>query len=158
MSDSLIPPPILMLYIQFSNTHTHNHRLSPREGAVRSVISCKLSDLLSSRQPSDHPLQVWEHLTKVPFVRAGCAVVSGKLIVASGLEDKHTTSNTVQCYNPQSKSWTVLGRVPAARSSCSIAVLGGGAQVMLVGGYVDPKNWPSSLTRDVMATVNLTVD
>lgn len=138
--------------------HTRVPRLSPREGAVRSVITCKLSDLLSSRQPpSDHPLKVWSHLTQVPFVRAGCAVVEGQLIIASGLENKHTTSNTVQRYDRETESWVVVGTLPAARSSCSIAVLGG-AQVMLVGGYVDPKNWPSSLTRDVMATVNLTLD
>ena len=89
-------------------------------------------------------------------MRAGCAAINGKLILASGLEDKHLTANTVQCFDPETKAWTAVGTLAAARSSCSIAVLGG-AQIMLVGGYVDPKNWPSSLTRDVMATVNLNV-
>ena len=133
--------------------HTHTHSLS--QGAVTTVISCKLPDLLSSTQ-SNTKQEVWEHLTKVPFVRAGCAAINGKLVLASGIENKQFTANTVQSFDPVTSSWTVVGKMPAARSSCSIAVLGG-AQIMLMGEYVDPTNWTRSLTRDVMATVNLQV-
>ena len=46
--------------------------------------------------------------------------------------------------------------MPAARSSCSLAVVSGD-QILVVGGYVDPRNWMGSLTTDLMATVNLKV-
>ena len=98
---------------------------------------------------------VWEVITTSPYHRSGCAAINGKLIIASGLEHGKT-STTVHCYSPDGDKWVKVGEMPAARSSCSLAIISND-QILVVGGYVDPKHWMNSLTCDMMATVNLKV-
>ena len=136
--------------------YTHCYRLS-QEGSVRSVYSCVISDLISSiqLQQSDSKT-VWEELTTSPYHRSGCTAINGKLIIASGLSEQDKTTTTIHYYSPDKKKWQELGEMPAARSSCSLAVINND-QILVVGGYVDPRNWMGSLTSDLMATVNLKV-
>jgi len=135
--------------------------LSPREGAVKTVVSCKIADLKASTA-SKTVDNVWEHITSMPFYRAGCVAINGKLVIATGLEEGTQRSmkraicdNNVCAFDPKTRTWSKAGIMPAARSSGVLAALGD--QIIVIGGYVDPKNWTNSLTRDVMATVNLKV-
>ena len=66
------------------------------------------------------------------------------------------TTSTVHAFDPNPKKWKALGEMAAARSSCSLAVLSE-SRVLLIGGYVDPRNWMSSLTHDIVEAVNLQV-
>ena len=131
--------------------HTHTHTRLSQEGAVRSVFSCDLSALIRSTQEDSE--SVWEAITTLPYRRSGCAAINGKLVIASGLSEQDKITTTVYCFNDG--KWVELGEMPAARSSCSLAVINN--QIVVVGGYVDPRNWINSLTSDVMATVNLKV-
>lgn len=132
------------------------------QGAVRSVFSCLLDGLLLSSQ-EDHTSGteashdanvVWETITDAPYVRSGCAVVDGRLVTASGLDGDQKTTTCLHVFDSEANSWSQVGVMPAARSSCSIAVLSS-TRVIVVGGYVDPRNWTRSLTTDVMECVNL---
>lgn len=125
-----------------------------------SIFSCSLSDLIASANQTDTKEKkennIWKIITKSPYLRSGGAAIGGKLVIASGLGDSGDVTNTVHSFDPETEQWTELGEMPSARSSCSIASLPGG-QLLIVGGYFKPKNWVGSLTRDVMATVNLTL-
>lgn len=144
----------MLLYHQF--TQTHCCRLT-KEGPVRSVYSCIISDLISSTQQLlQDSISVWEEITTAPYYRSGCAVINGKLIIAGGVSEQHETTTTIHCYSPDQKKWQALGEMPGARTSCSLAVVNNN-QILLAGGYVDQQNWMTSLTSDVVATVNLKV-
>lgn len=126
---------------------------------MRSVISCTLSELVASKKQDETKKKednIWKTITNSPYFRSGGTVINGKLVIASGLDELGEVTTTVHCFDPIAEKWTELGEMPSARSSCSIAVLPGG-QVMIVGGYFKPKNWVGSLTKDTMATVNLSV-
>ena len=135
------------------------------EGAVRAVFGCRIDRLLHSVRDSnaaedqvdnDNISAVWEIVTDAPYVRSGCVAVNGKLVTASGLDGEHLTTTRLHVFSPEANSWQSLGVMPAARSSCSLAVLDAG-RLMVVGGYIDPRNWTRSLTTDVMECVNLQV-
>ena len=126
---------------------------------MRSIFSCSLSDLTTSDKSArneERKENVWKIIAKSPYFRSGGAAINGKLVIASGLGESGDVTNVVHSFDPGTEQWTQLGQMPAARSSCSIALLPTG-QVLIVGGYFKPSNWVGSLTKDVMATVNLTV-
>ncbi len=126
---------------------------------MNSVFSCTISELVATGKKTGSEWKesnVWKIITNSPYCRSGGAVINGKLVVASGLEDSGDISNGMHYFDPQNKNWTVIGEMPSGKTSCSIAVLPGG-QVIIVGGYTKPKNWIGSLTKDVMATVNLNI-
>lgn len=141
-------------------------------GAIRSVFSCLLKELIASctsEEKSSSGLKeedgssvdaagdcIWEVIAECPYFRSGCIAVNGKLVICSGLTSSDETSSTIHCFDPMTKVWSVLGEMPAARSSCSLALISND-QLMVAGGYVQPQNWMRSLTQDVMATVNFAV-
>jgi len=124
-----------------------------RRGAIQSVFSSYIPDLVGSRNKAS---DAWEEITEAPFARSGGAAINGKLITASGLDSKDMTTTAVYAFDPNTKKWEALGDMAAARSSCSLAVLSEN-RVLVIGGYVDPRNWMTSLTLDVMESVNLNV-
>uniref|UniRef100_A0A8D2NRX0 Kelch repeat protein n=1 Tax=Zosterops lateralis melanops TaxID=1220523 RepID=A0A8D2NRX0_ZOSLA len=55
----------------------------------------------------------------------GVAVIDDKLFVIGG-RDGLKTLNTVECYNPKTKAWTVLPPIMSiARSTVGVAALNG---------------------------------
>ena len=130
-----------------------------KQGSIRSVFSCVLKDLVesSAQQKSDKEGKsensVWETITDTPHHRMGCIAMRGKLVVASGLSEQDKTTRSVHSFDPVSRQWETMGDMAAARTSCSLASLGNG-RLMVVGGYVNPSNWMTSLTTDVMECVN----
>ena len=134
-----------------------------KQGAIRSIFSCFFTDLVQSSSTASaasasvatKPKQsVWGEIAQAPYYRMGCIALGGKLVVASGLSDRDRVTSTVHVYDSIAQQWSVVGEMAASRSSCSLASLGEG-QLMVVGGYVNPRNWMSSLTTDVMECVNL---
>ncbi len=122
-------------------------------GAFRTVFSCLLPKLVGSDPDGKN---VWEEITEAPYYRSGGAAINGKLVTASGLSTDDETTSTIFVFDPTSKEWEALGEMAAARSSCSLAVLSE-REVLVAGGYVNPRSWQGSLTRDVMQSVNLRV-
>ena len=59
---------------------------------------------------------VWESIAEPPFTQAGCTTINGKLVIASGLESRDSTANTVHSFDPETKKWRNLGKLAAARS------------------------------------------
>ena len=126
---------------------------------MNSVFSCTVSELVATENQTDSEWRennVWEIIADSPYCRSGGAAINGKLIIASGLDDSGDISTGLHYFDPQDKKWTTIGEIPSAKTSCSIAVLPCG-QILIVGGYTKPKNWVGSLTKDVMATVNLNI-
>ena len=52
--------------------------------------------------------------------------------------------------------WRLLGKMAGQRSSMSLCMTGP-TSLLMVGGYVDTRNWINSLTTDVAEVVNLVV-
>ena len=138
-----------------------------KQGSIRSVFSCTFTDLLDSASPSDGDettrdaksepdSRVWEDIAQTPYHRMGCIAISGRLVVASGLDEGDQTTRPVYVLDPISRKWETVGEMAAARSSCSLVWRGRG-RLMVVGGYIDPRNWMASLTTDVMECVNLKI-
>lgn len=124
---------------------------------MQSVFSCSISELVASSSKTDTENKkdnVWRITTDSPYYRSGGATIGGKLVVASGIDGTGDVTTAVHSFDPVTEKWTKVGEMPSARSSCSIAVLPGG-QILIAGGYFKPRNWIGSLTRDVMATINL---
>ena len=157
-----VPKPVTFMSITACSVTNRIYMLGglATEGAIRSVFSCYIPDLMKACQSvqekkSEASDSVWKVITDSPYYRAGCTAVNGKLVIASGLDLSDTTT-TLHAFDPSTKEWQTLGEMPAARTSCSLAVLSS-SRLLVVGGYVDPQSWVSSLTRDVMETVNLKV-
>lgn len=155
-ADSL-PKQTIFMCITMCNTTNRIFLLGglTRGGSISSVFSCVLPDLVESSHSDTK--DVWEEITQAPYHRMGCIAMGGKLVVASGLNSEGRITKLVHVFDPKTRQWKVGGEMAASRSSCSLASLGE-ASIMVVGGYTNPQNWMTSLTRDVMECVNLRVD
>lgn len=136
------------------------------------VYGCSLDALLNSCEglkDDKKPVQVWEEVAAAPCLRSGCCVVRNRLFVFGGVTYKQEglrvmerISSSVFTLDPPlpsssgKGSWRIVGQMAAKRSSMSLAVTGP-SRVLMVGGYVDPRNWMNSLTTDVMEVVNLSI-
>lgn len=137
-----------------------------KDGPLRSIFSCEINNLIESfspknRVPSDKTMdggtskdKVWEVISEAPYNRMGCIAINGKLLVASGLDKKEKTTTSIFVLHPGTRLWEKMGDMATARSSCSLASLVDG-RLMVVGGYVDPRHWYTSLTCDVTECINL---
>ena len=152
-----VPKPVTFMSITACSVTDRIYLLGglTQRGAIKSVFSCYIPDLITSCHGKTE-ISAWEVITDAPFVRSGGAAINGKLVTASGLNSSDMTTSTVHAFDPNTKKWKALGEMAAARSSCSLAVLSETC-VLVIGGYVDPRNWMSSLTHDIMEAVNFQV-
>ena len=152
-----VPKPVTFMSITACSVTNRIYLLGglTQRGAIKSVFSCYIPDLITSCQGKTET-SAWEVITDAPFVRSGGAAINGKLVTASGLDSTDMTTSTMHAFDPNTKKWKALGEMAAARSSCSLAVLSE-TRVLVIGGYVDPRNWMSSLTHDIVEAVNLQV-
>ena len=92
-----------------------------------------------------------------------------KLVVFGGVVNKQEGMDTADGISssvyvldripdsPKDKNaWRMLGRMVGQRSSMSLCMTGP-TSLLMVGGYVDTRNWINSLTTDVAEVVNLVV-
>ena len=152
-----VPKPVTFMSITACSVTNRIYLLGglTQRGAIKSVFSCYIPDLITSCHGKTE-ISAWEVITDAPFVRSGGAAINGKLVTASGLDSSDMTTSTVHAFDPNTRKWRALGEMAAARSSCSLAVLSEN-RMLVIGGYVDPRNWMSSLTHDIMEAVNLRV-
>lgn len=128
-----------------------------KQGSIRSIFSCILTELIQSTVEKEASSNVWEEIAQAPYHRMGCIAMSGKLIVASGMNEKDKITASVHSLDPITREWSNLGNMAAARSSCSLTSVAEG-RMIVIGGYMNPHNWMTSLTTDVMECVNMQVD
>ena len=170
---STFPKPVTFMSISASSSWIYLTGGLTTTGAVRVVFGCSLDTLLNScdglKDDRSNPGQVWEEVAVAPCLRSGCCVVREKLVVFGGITYKHEglhvtegISSSVYTLDPPHPlatgkvSWRLVGQMAAKRSSMSLAVTGP-SSVLMVGGYIDPRNWMNSLTTDVMEVVNLNI-
>ncbi len=86
----------------------------------------------------DTTQDTWEKGGEVPPERrragAGAVAYQGKLYLVAGIQHGHAsgTTNMFDCYDPQTKAWTILPNAPHIRDHCSATVIGD--KLYLVGG------------------------
>jgi N-acetylneuraminic acid mutarotase len=90
----------------------------------------------------------WEKGGEIPAARrragAGAVEYKGKLYLVAGIQHGHSsgTTNMFDCYDPVTKSWSVLPDAPHIRDHCSAVVIK--EKLYVVGGrntsYRDPEN------------------
>ena len=64
----------------------------------------------------------------VPRAAAAGMVFGGRLVVAGGYsttDGESTPMKSVECYDPDTNTWTMLADMPAARKYCAAAALPG---------------------------------
>jgi len=92
--------------------------------------------------------KIWEKGGEIPSERrragAGAAEYRGKLYLVAGITHGHQsgTNSMFDCYDPETKTWTVLQDAPHIRDHCFAAVIKD--KLFVVGGrntsYRDPEN------------------
>ncbi len=86
----------------------------------------------------DTEKDTWEKGGEVPPERrragAGAVAYQGKLYLVAGIRHGHASGTTdmFDCYDPQTKAWTILPNAPHIRDHCSATVIGD--KLYLVGG------------------------
>ena len=164
------PKPVNFMSIASSSTRIFLTGGLTNTGAVRSIYSCTLEALLGScsNQTAQNDA-IWKELIATPCFRSGCIVVNEKLVVFGGVVNKQEGMDTADGISssvyvldripdsPKDKNaWRMLGRMAGQRSSMSLCMTGP-TSLLMVGGYVDTRNWINSLTTDVAEVVNLVV-
>ena len=165
------PKPINFMSIASSSSRVFMTGGLTNTGAVGSIYSCTLEALLRSctDKGTTQNEQVWQELIATPCFRSGCIVVNEKLVVFGGVANKQEgldTSDGISSSvyvldsipdSPKDKdAWRLLGKMAGQRSSMSLCMTGP-TSLLMVGGYVDTRNWINSLTTDVAEVVNITV-
>ncbi len=59
---------------------------------------------------------------------------SGEIVAPSGSNNPNSATNLVEVYNPQTKTWRVVGTLPHPRLLAATVYLGGDS-IMVIGGY-----------------------
>ena len=106
---------------------------------THAVFTCTLDSLLHScHPPSQTPPHtneagVWQRIADVPMEGSTCTTLNGRVLAVGG-EDSHDTSTADVCmYNGDSDSWSLVGHMSTARSSC--LVVGLRDCIIAVGGW-----------------------
>jgi N-acetylneuraminic acid mutarotase len=96
----------------------------------------------------DTKKNTWEKGGEIPAERrragAGAVEYKGKLYLVAGIKHGHSsgTNNYFDCYDPETKTWTVLADAPHIRDHCFATVIKD--KLYVVGGrntsYRDPEN------------------
>ena len=111
-------------------------------GALCSVLSCNLKDLVGSSVSTLNPARpsaVWHRLTDLPFPGATCVSVQGHLFAVGGQDGRNKVQSTIYTYNSSRNSWELLSQLKAGRSDCLISVIttNSSSKLIIVGGYME---------------------
>ena len=104
-----VPKPVTFMPITACSVTNRIYLLGglTQRGAIKSVFSCYIPDLITSCQGKTETL-AWEVITDAPFVRSGGAAINGKLVTASGLNSTDMTTSTMHAFDPNTKSGKLL--------------------------------------------------
>ena len=125
--------------------------------AVRSVLSCPISLLLKSDEPSFSNMRstLWRRAADLPVTQSTCVTLRDQLLVVGGMEIEraHYRSADIRAYDPISKNWEIVGRMSTPRRRCYAAVLYD-EHLMVVGGLAD--NGRNGMDAFEIASVTVT--
>ena len=117
------------------------------------VFTCTLDSLLHScHPPSQTPPHaneagVWQRIADVPVVDSTCTTLNGRVLAVGGGDSHDTRTADAYMYNADSDSWSLVGHMSTARSSC--LVVGLRDCIIAVGGYTRSVVIGSSLISSV---------
>ena len=93
------------------------------------VFTCTLNSLLHScHPPSQTPPHtneagVWQRIADVPMKYSTCTTLNGRVLAVGGEDSRVTPTPNVYMYNGDSDSWSLVGHMSTARSSCLVVGL-----------------------------------
>ena len=84
-------------------------------GFTNQVFTCSVNNLLQPRDDeSRDDNSVWTELSK-PSDEFSLGTLRGRLLVIGGVGDNKLMSDTIHCYDVDTKSWSVIGRMATPR-------------------------------------------
>ena len=104
----------------------------------RSVLTCCLSSLLSSRGKGGGAVggekAVWEEIQELPLTLSSLVTLDGRLLAIGGADDSETDSTAVHCYDSVKNTWCPVSNLLSPRNQCLVGVVPGD-RVLVVGGW-----------------------
>ena len=91
-----------------------------------------LSVSLSAITQTDKSPAQWRTLPNAPLEYSTAIAVHGFLLAVGGSHDEQSSS-AIHVYDQEKNTWTKVGNLPTARSSCACCLLPGG-EVLVAGG------------------------
>ena len=110
---------------------------------MKSVLTCSLSALLQSSQPTSltthknsqtTSTSVWSKVADLPVVGSTCVSLQGRLLAIGGCDSDSIPTTAVRMYDPTTNSWSVTSHMTTPRQLCFAAALPGN-RVIAVGGW-----------------------
>lgn len=80
----------------------------------------------------------------VPRLRAARAVLSGRLFVIGGRDDRANCLNSVECYDPSTQEWQTVAAMRRTRANTAACAVNG--SIYVFGGH-DAESGLSSIER-----------
>ena len=118
------------------------------DGAIRSVYTCSLTDLIHSRSlgarlarklaiAGRSKSKVWDDMAHIPCVLSTCVTFQGHLLAVGGRDTQYgEAQSVVHMYNPTTDTWAVVGNMKNPRHHCFAAALPSN-ELMVIAGYND---------------------
>ena len=109
----------------------------------KSVLTCSITDLLSSSPPSlasrlrtlslADKTGVWRRARDLPVTHSTLITLGGHLLAIGGRDDSGRDTVDVQCYDTHTDSWQVVSKMKNKRRFCLAALLPEDS-LLVVGG------------------------
>lgn len=99
---------------------------------TKSVLRCRVRDLLLSRPNSYRSSSIWSHITELPVSFSTLIVFQDRLLAVGGQKDGSPTT-AVYLYDVAKQKWRVFTHMNEERFRCMATILPGG-KLMVVGG------------------------
>ena len=141
------PLPVACLYPQSTIVNDTCYLVG---GHHRRFIMCaSLSSFFQSATPHNQPSpdaqqqSVWTMLPDLPHRYSALTSINigeGTLLALGGFDDEGSPSHDIHAYNPSTKSWMIVGRLPQTCYDATAELLPSG-QVILIGGRDMRLNW-----------------
>ena len=115
----------------------------------KSVLTCSITDLLSSSPPSlasrlrtlslADKTGVWRRARDLPITHSTLTTLDGHLLAIGGRDDSGRDTVDVHCYNTHTDSWQVVSKMKNKRHFCLAALLAEDS-LLVVGGCCGSMN------------------
>ena len=101
--------------------------------STKSVLKCNINQLVDSDSKTK-PKKIWDNTADLAVTHASATSFRNQLMVVGGKDPLNgIPSSTVQMYNPQSDTWTIVDQMSSSRSYC---LTGANHNTLLVVGGV----------------------
>ncbi|XP_064395064.1 uncharacterized protein LOC135342294 [Halichondria panicea] len=96
------------------------------------VLTCSLYNI--ARPSGDHLSHTWSNIAHLPVTQSTLVTFKNRLLAVGGCDGDRKPTTSVNMYNPNENSWTVIGHMSTARQLCFAAALPD-ERLMIVGGF-----------------------